>query len=87
MAFGPALGHNKLLVTTSGHSKLIKLIGRAGHTNSLVNSIGRIGPKTQTQLIVKLSSATNSDGTQVQEVRCCYSKNIPSFLQKLQNIL
>ncbi len=53
VAFGLASGHNKLLITGFGHSKLIKLIGRVDHTNSLVNSIGCIGPKIQTQLIVK----------------------------------
>jgi hypothetical protein len=61
MAFSPALGHNKLLIMTFGHSKLIKFIGLAGHANSLVNSIGHISPKIQTQLVVKLSLATNSD--------------------------
>jgi hypothetical protein len=64
-AFGPAFGHNKLLIMAFSHSKLIKLIGHAGHTSSLINSIGCIGPKIQTQLIVKLSPATNSGGTQV----------------------
>jgi hypothetical protein len=64
-AFGPAFGHNKLLIMGFGHSKLIKLIGHVSHTNSLVNSIGRIGPKIQTQLIVKLSPAINSEETQV----------------------
>ncbi len=62
-AFGLAFGHNKLLITGFGHSKLIKLIGRVGHTNSFVNSIGRFGPKIQTQLIIKLSLATNFEGT------------------------
>jgi hypothetical protein len=62
---GPAFGHNKLLIMGFGHSKLIKLIGLVGHTNSLINSIGCIGPKIQTQLIVKLSIATNSEGTRV----------------------
>ncbi len=59
-----AFGCNELfkLITAFGHSKLIKLIVRVGHTNSLVNSIEHIGPKIQTQLIVKLSSDTNFDG-------------------------
>ncbi len=81
-ASGPAsgqnltFGRNKLfkLITAFGHSKLIKLIVRVGHTNSLVNSNERIGPKIQTQLIVKLSSDNFFDGTQVQEVGYHYSK-------------
>jgi hypothetical protein len=65
MSFGPAFGHNMAFGLAFGHSKLIKLIGRVGHINSLVNRIGCFGPKIQTQLIVNLSPATNSEGTRV----------------------
>jgi hypothetical protein len=71
-------GHNKLVKLigcvghTNGfisHNMLIKLITAFGH-NKLINAIGHfsqiIGPKILTQLIVKLSLATNSEGTQVQ---------------------
>jgi hypothetical protein len=65
MAFGPAFGHNAAFSLAVGHSNLIKLIGYVGHTNSLINSIGCIGPKIQTQLIFNLSLAINSDRTRV----------------------
>jgi hypothetical protein len=73
-AFGPALGHNKLLITTFGHSKLIKLIGCVGHTNSLVDRVGRIGTKIQSQLIVGSVSEDRSkypgDGPNQHESSC-----------------
>ncbi len=46
MAFGPAFGHNMAFSPAFGHSKLIKLIGRVGHINSLVDSIGRFDFQT-----------------------------------------
>jgi hypothetical protein len=63
----PAFGHNVLaeLIMAFNHNELLKLINHVAQT---------ICHKIQTQLIVKLSPATNSDGMRVQEVGYCYSK-------------
>jgi hypothetical protein len=82
-AFGPAFGHNMAFSSAFGHNMAFGLafghnaaFGPAfSHNKMLIGSVVKTnGPKIQTQLIVKLSLATNSDETQVQEVGYHYSK-------------
>jgi hypothetical protein len=71
MASGPAFGHKLASSPASGHNwPLVQPLATSWHAfghNILVELIGHvtqtIGPKIQTQLIVKLSPATSSDGT------------------------